>query len=194
MSRPRLLCRPEHQQPDNQSRPPGPVRRSKSAARAAGALDFEFKAVVVMPGANAHAVHSASCLNPGYANASARCAQSRARTPALRMTGIQCRSAVVRSHERPGSSIACSTRALFDSTPAGLEDPRPESWSSASAGSSGRHDPVAPVALDVIAIEHHHLVPNLDEVLHEALLATAAGIHVGDGTQLRIRPEDQVVA
>ena len=43
---------------------------------------------------------------------------------------------------------------------------------------------VAPVTHDVISIKHHHLVPRRDEVPDEARMAIAAGIDIGDSTQL----------
>ena len=38
----------------------------------------------------------------------------------------------------------------------------------------------------VEAIEHHHLVPNSDEISHKALMTVAACIHIDDRTQLRV--------
>ena len=229
MLRPRLLCRPELQQPDNQSRPPGLGRRSKSAARVAVEVFLESNVVRdntdrVQELRGDYEVHSASCLNPGYANAPASRAQSRAATPQFkpslvwslissrlcagwhrrRAVRIRARSrsdlprpAVSRHRIASGDARqSCEPKSVAESKNGAYRPGAPmlTGMKFYGAASSGRHDPVTPVALDVIAIEHHHLVPDLDEVLHEALLATAAGIHVGDGTQLRIRPEDQVVA
>lgn len=51
-------------------------------------------------------------------------------------------------------------------------------------GRLGSHRPVAPVPFDVVAIEHHYLVPGFNEVCDEALMAVAAGIDIHNGTQL----------
>ena len=50
----------------------------------------------------------------------------------------------------------------------------------------GRHGRETLVPLHIISIEHHNLVPSLDEIFHEARVAVATGIDIGDGAQLRV--------
>src|SRR4051812_40091968 len=47
---------------------------------------------------------------------------------------------------------------------------------------------------DVVAIQVHDLVPCGDKVFYEPLLRSRAGIDFREGTQLRVRTEDQVDA
>src|SRR5690349_21450783 len=44
----------------------------------------------------------------------------------------------------------------------------------------------------VEAVELHHLGPRGDEVAHELLTRVLAGVHLAEGPQLRVGPEDEV--
>ena len=44
----------------------------------------------------------------------------------------------------------------------------------------------------VEAVEIHHLVPRGGEVAHELLLRVGAGVRFRDGSELRVRTEDEV--
>ena len=50
------------------------------------------------------------------------------------------------------------------------------------------------MTLHVEPVQHHDLVPDPHEIRHEPALAIAAGIGIGDVAQLRVRPEDEIVA
>ncbi len=53
---------------------------------------------------------------------------------------------------------------------------------------------VALVPLHVVAVQHHHLRPDLDEVADEPLLPVGARVGVGDRAELRVRAEHEIVA
>lgn len=46
--------------------------------------------------------------------------------------------------------------------------------------------------LEVEAVELHHLGPHMHEVVDELLIGVVRGIHLGNGAQLRVRPEHEV--
>ena len=47
---------------------------------------------------------------------------------------------------------------------------------------------------EVEAVRIHHLGPGRDEVFNELLLLVGGGVDLGEGTELRMRAEDQVDA
>jgi len=50
------------------------------------------------------------------------------------------------------------------------------------------------LGVEVEAVEVHHLGPGGDEGVDELLLGVGGGVDLGEGAQLRIRPEDEVDA
>ena len=54
---------------------------------------------------------------------------------------------------------------------------------------------LAPVsAPNVEAIQHHDLIPNLNEVPHEHGVPIAARVHLGNGTKLAIRTKNEIAS